>query len=592
MLLDCLSYPLDTTTILRKKNSIKRELLASGSFIEKKIAILGGSTTSEIKNILELFLLKNGINPSFYESEYNKFYEDAVFGNETLDGFDPDIVYIHTTNHNVSAYPDFQMNRDTVESMIKNESEKFRLIWDSLSRFNCAVIQNNFDYPHDRSLGNLDCADIHGKTYFLNRMNAEFVKSANEIKYLYINDINYLSAYCGIGKWFNRSLWHLAKYAVSMDCIPELAFNIAKIIGSIFGKTKKCLVLDLDNTCWGGVIGDDGLNGIKIGKETAESEAYTAFQAYVRELKMRGVCLAVCSKNELENAKEGFSHPDSILRFGDFTSFKADWNPKHSNISDIAKEINIGNDSLVFIDDNPAEREIVSSNMRDVSVPNIGENILDFIDHIDKNGYFEPVVLSADDINRNAYYEDNKKRDNESVNFKSYDEFLVSLDMDAEIKPFSNIYLERITQLINKTNQFNLTTKRYTYAEIENIADNNNFLHIYGKLTDKFGDNGLISIIIGEIKDDACYIDLWIMSCRVLKRGMEAAMLDELSAACRNKNIGKIVGTYIPTSKNSMVSDLYKNFGFRLLSEDNGITVWEYDVATHVDMNKFIKVNR
>ena len=586
-----LQYPLEINHILRKKKSIKKELLKNENLIEKNISILGGSTTSEIKNILELFLLNSGIKPNFYESEYNQYYEDALFGNEDLDKFNPDIVYIHTTNQNITQLPQPNNSENEIISLLDNELQRYKSIWSSLAKYDCAIIQNNFDYTIDRSLGNLDCYDIHGKTYFINQLNNEFSKISRGVKNLYINDINYLSSYIGLKNWFDRSLWHQAKYALSLDSIPELAFNISKIISAIFGKTKKCLVLDLDNTCWGGVIGDDGLDGIHIGTETAIAESYTSFQKYAKELKQRGVALAVCSKNDFKNAKEGFDHPDSVLKFDDFTSFKANWNPKNQNILDIAKEINIGIDSLVFIDDNPVERDVVSSQVPSVAVPNVEDDVIHFIDHIDRNGYFEPITLSVDDINRNKYYEGNKKRLTEQATFQSYDEFLVSLDMTAEIKSFSSVYLDRITQLINKTNQFNLTTKRYTAGEIENISTSDEHIKIYGKLTDKYGDNGLIAVSIGSIKKRQCHIDLWLMSCRVLKRDMEFAMLDELVKQCTEKSVSKIVGYYYKSTKNNMVSNLYEKFGFILSETNSEGTIWKLDISNYENKNKFIGIN-
>ena len=585
-----LEYPLDIDKILRKKKSIKKELLNKKNLVEKNIAILGGSTTSEIKFLLELFLLDSGIKPNFYESEYNKYYEDALFGNDVLDKFNPDIVYIHTTNQNIIKYPELENNVDEIFTLINNEIERYKSIWSSLSKYNCPIIQNNFDQAINRSLGNLDFYDIHGKTYFINQLNDKFSQEARAIKHLYINDINYLSSYIGLKNWFDKSLWHQAKYALSMGSIPELAFNINKIINSSFGKSEKCLVLDLDNTCWGGVIGDDGLDGISIGVETAIAESYTSFQKYVKELKQRGVILAVCSKNDFQNAKEGFNHPDSVLKFDDFISFKSNWDPKHQNILDIAKEVNIGVDSLVFIDDNPVERDLVSSQVPSASVPNVGNDVIHFIDHIDRNGYFEPISLSVDDINRNKYYEDNKKRSQEQSIFKSYDDFLVSLEMTAEIKSFSSIYLDRITQLTNKTNQFNLTTKRYTASEIENIVTSDEYVKIYGKLTDKYGDNGLIAISIGRINENQCHIDLWLMSCRVIKRDMEFAMLDELVRQCKEKGVLEIIGYYYQSDKNNMVFDLYEKFGFVLNDSNGEDTIWRLDISNYENKNKLIAI--
>jgi FkbH-like protein len=590
--LKSLEYPFDTKLILRKKNALKKQLLASYQRqMEKNIAILGGSTTSEIKNILELFLLKHGIRPIFYESEYNKFYEDALFGTVELNNFKPDIIYLHTTNTNINKYPELGDNEDEVDELLKSELEKYISIWNALSKYDCAIIQNNFDLPFYRSFGNLDSYDIHGRTYFINKLNLEFAKKASEINNLYINDINYLSSYLGLTNWFNPSLWYQAKYALCMSAIPELTFNISKIISAIFGKTKKCLVLDLDNTCWGGVIGDDGLDGISIGTETAISEAYTSFQQYAKELKDRGITLAVCSKNDFDNAKEGFSHPDSILRFDDFTSFKANWDPKHQNIMSIAEEINIDIESLVFIDDNPAERALVFSQIPSVSVPDVGGDVVDFIEYIDRNGYFEPITLSADDINRNKYYEGNKKRLMEQITFQSYDDFLVSLKMTAEIKNFSSVYLDRITQLTNKTNQFNLTTKRYTAGEIEKISSNDQYIKIYGKLEDKYGDNGLISIIIGRLDGKLCHMDLWLMSCRVLKRDMEFAMLDVIVKHCRQNNISDIIGYYYKTTKNNMVANLYKTFGFERIQQNGDDSVWKLDITNYTKKNILIRVS-
>jgi len=589
-LLNCLEYPLDVETILRKKKAIKKVLQKEKNCITKNIAILGGSTTAEIKNILELFLLKQGIKANFYESDYNKFYEDALFGNEVLAAFKPDIIYIHTSHVNIAQFPEIDDSEETVNALLNAEHGRYQAIWIALQQYDCAIIQNNFDLPADRSLGNLDCSLISGRTHFISALNSRFSVDAREISNLYINDINYLAAYLGIQQWFDRQLWYIAKYAVSYHAIPSLVFNISNIINAIFGQAKKCLVLDLDNTCWGGVIGDDGLHGIKIGTESVLGEAYSAFQSYVRELKRRGVILAVCSKNEYQTAKQGFSHRDSILTFQDFSAFKANWDSKHQNVTDIAKEINIGVDSLVFIDDNPAEREIVASQVPEVVVPDIGDNMVNYIDYIDKAGYFEVVTLSADDKARSHYYSANKNRLAEQAIFTDYKAFLKSLRMVAEIKSFSDFYLERITQLVNKTNQFNLTTRRYTLGEINEIAVNSTYVKLYGRLSDKYGDNGLITVMIAAVQDQQCHIELWLMSCRVLKRDMELAMLDQLVQHCRSRGLQEIIGYFKKTKKNNMVSQIYKRLGFDLLEEQNENSVWSLSLTNYKNLNKTIKV--
>jgi FkbH-like protein len=588
---ESLNFPFDVNTILRKKKSIKKKLEQKEASTKLNIALLGGSTIDELKYILELFLLKNGIKPAFYQSEYNKFYEDALFEGEKIRDFKPDIIYIHTTNVNILNYPSFKNSHEEIEDLFSKEINKFINIWESLARHNCPIIQNNFDMPINRSLGCLDSYDIHGKTLFINRLNLEFSKYARKIPNLFINDINYLAASIGLQNWFDLKLWHLAKYAVSFDAIPLLANQLAGIINAIIGKSKKCLILDLDNTCWGGVIGDDGLNGIDIGNETAIGQSFIYFQNYVRELKNRGVILAVCSKNEESVAKEGFTHPDSILDVKDFTVFKANWAPKHENILEIAQQINIGLESIIFIDDNSVEREIVSSQLSVVSVPNVGNDVINFIDHIEKNLYFEVVSLLDDDINRNKFYNQNIIREENKALFENYDDFLNSLNMKAEIKTFSALYLERITQLINKTNQFNLTTKRYSIGEIEKIFSDDKYIKIYGKLSDKFGDNGLVSVIIGHLKEGSCQIDLWIMSCRVIKREMEFAMFDELIVECQKKGINFILGNYYKTPKNNMVSDLYQKLGFEKIDRKGDDTIWKLQIKNYVIKNKLIVIN-
>lgn len=588
-----LRYPRTPHLLFRKKRSIRRGLLQKKDLQEKRIAILGGSTTAEIRDMLELFLLDGGIRPAFYESEYNRYFEDIMFPNERLREFAPDAVYIHTSNVNITRYPSVHDTLETVDKLLTNEIERYKGIWDRVSEeYGCPVIQNNFELPHYRLLGNLDAYDIHGRSRYVSELNTRFSEEARKRPGLYLNDIHYLSSWFGLERWYDRLYWYSYKYAMSYEAIPYLADSVASIIKAIYGKNSKCLVLDLDNTLWGGVIGDDGLEGIMIGKETPESEAFTEFQQYIKKLGERGIILSVCSKNDEENAREGFSHPDSILSLDDFSVFLANWKPKHQNIRDVARILNIGIDSLVFADDNPAEREIVRAQEPSVIVPELGNDVVRYIDILDKSGVFETVSLSGDDLKRSSFYSENARRQVAERKFESYDDFLQSLEMEAEIKPFAPVYMERITQLTNKTNQFNLTTRRYTQTEMEAIADDDRYITLYGRLKDKFGDNGLVSVMIGEIKGDDLHIDLWLMSCRVLKRGMENAMLDRLSALAGEQNIATIFGYYYPTAKNSMVSGLFNEMGFEVIEkkEDNS-SIWQLDVSKgYADKNQFIKI--
>lgn len=583
-MLEILDYPFDSKLIHRKKNKIKRELLTQPNLVEINFAILGGSTTSEIKDILDLFLLKNGFKAQFYESDYNKFFEESVFENNNLKKFKPQIIYIHTSNKNIYNYPEHTNSEKEIKIRINNEFNKYLKIWNSLSKYNCSIIQNNFELPAQRELGNLDFYNSRGRTNFINKLNLKISDHFAVSKNLYINDINYMSAKMGLNNWFDKSLWYRSKYSLSYFAMPTLCSNISCIVNGIFGKTKKCLVLDLDNTLWGGVIGDDGLNGIKLGKETPIGEAYLDFQKYIKNLKNRGVILAVSSKNNDEIAKLGFSHSDSVLSLNDFSSFKSNWIPKNINILKIAEEINIGTDSIVFIDDNPSERALVNAQLPSVSVPNVGDDILNYIDHIEGNQFFELSNITSEDSLRSKFYNENIKRTKELSEFKDYSEFLKSLEMKAEISNFEEDYLERITQLTNKTNQFNFTTKRYLLSEITSITNNDNYISLSARLIDKFGDNGLISVIIGKVDKNSCKIETWLMSCRVLKRDLEFEFFNKFIEKCVEKDLKCVYGEYLATSKNKMVSNLYSDLGFKLINkEENGNSTWKLSI------NKYIK---
>ncbi len=589
-----LEYPFDVNYIMKNKKKMKRELLEKPGLIEKNIAILGGSTTSEIKNILEVFLLDYGIKPTFYESEYNKYWEDAMFGNEELDNFKPDIIYVHTTNRNITQYPTMYDDEKTINEMLNSEYTKFEKMWKKLEeKFNATIIQNNFEYPYYRLLGNKDASDIHGRTNFITRLNQKFYDYANSAKNFFINDINYVSSCYGLDRWANQFYWHMYKYALEVPAIPYLSFNIAKIIKSVYGKNKKAFVLDLDNTLWGGIVGDDGVENLAIGPEVPSGQVYSEFQNYLKDHKSLGVILNIDSKNEHENAIAGLNHPAGTLKPEDFIIIKANWNPKNLNIKDIAEELNLGADSFVFVDDNPAERKIVQNYVDGIATPEIDvpEN---YITIIDRNGYFEVTNFSNEDLKKSELYKDNAKRSQMMATFDNYEDYLLSLKMKAEITSFKPIYLERISQLSNKSNQFNLTTKRYSLADIEEVNKDDNYIKLYGKLEDIFGDNGVISVVIGNIKNkDELHIDLWIMSCRVLKRNMEFAMMDKLVEKAKEKKIKTIYGYYYPTLKNKMVNNFYNLQGFEEVScDEQGNKVYKLDISKgYTNKNNVIEVD-
>jgi len=422
-----LRFPVSTADILGKRHLLKKELLKQTNLIETRIAVLGGSTTGEVKSTLELFLLAQGIQPVFYESGYNQYWEDVVFENPDLWNFRPDIVFIHTTWHNVSRFPEPLEAEAEVEARVRHEMGRFESMWEKLhTGLGALIIQNNFDLPRLRPLGNLEASEPFGRVNFLLRLNAEFATYARTHSRFLIHDILYLSAQVGLPVWHDYNYWHNFHMAVSPTATVALARNVAGIVKGIYGKTKKCLVLDLDNTLWGGVIGDDGLQNVILGRDHPVGEAFVNFQRYVKDLQRRGVILAVCSKNDEQNAKEGFSHPDSVLKLDDFSVFKANWDPKPENIRMIAAELSIGLDAIVFVDDNPVERALVAEQLPEVAVPEVGADVSWFAEVLEHELYFELEKVVQDDVNRSAYYNSNAQRGVYQAGFGNYGEFLAS----------------------------------------------------------------------------------------------------------------------------------------------------------------------
>lgn len=587
-----LEYPLDADRLLRKKKAIKRELLERNvNWLNKKIAILGGSTTNDIQDFLEIFLLREGIRPSFYASEYNKYWEDSIFENPNLKTFAPDVIFIHTTSRNILEWPTASMNNEQTKDLLHKEFDRFKVMWEHLAEaYSCPIIQNNFERPVYRLLGNKDVSDYRGRSNFVFRLNALLYDYASEHQNFFVHDIDYLAGQFGQECWQNRQYWNQFKYALSLKAIPEFSRNLSNIIKSIYGKNKKVVTLDLDNTLWGGVVGDDGVENLVIGSETPVGESFSEFQCYLRNLKELGVLLTINSKNDEDNARAGLQHPSSLLHPDDFAHIQANWLSKDINIRTTAQILSLGLDSFVFADDNPAEREIVRTQIPAVSVLD-GNKPDQFLSLLDHSGFFEVTELTKDDLVRNEMYKANAVRAMLQQSFSNYTEYLLSLEMKATIRDFEVAYLQRITQLTNKSNQFNLTTKRYSDADMQQLVQNQNYIRLYGRLEDKFGDNGIVTVLAGRIEGISLHIELWLMSCRVLKRDMELAMFDRLIEECDARGIKEVVGYYYPTAKNKMVKEFYNDLGFTLREEDtSGDTVWVYQVQGHVKKNKVIQI--
>jgi len=579
--------------LILKGKSLRRQLSVKDGLQPIRIAFLGGSTTNEVANLLELFLLDSGFQPVIHQSEYGRYFEDSVIAPSDLVTFAPDVVYIHTSYMNVQSVPPVHCSEDEFRGYVEAEAGRYKQIWESIERnLSAQIIQNNFELPAFAVLGNIDAVSFGGTSRFLLALNAEFARAAAGDPRLLLQDIHSLSARMGLNHWFDWDRYFSYKILMTPEGNAAVARSLASLVRAIYGKSRKVLVLDLDNTIWGGVIGDDGVDKIQIGRETPVAEAYAAFQEYCLSLQKRGILLAVCSKNDEEIAKQGFEHPDSVLKLEHISCFKANWEPKHENILAIARELNLGADSFVFVDDNPAERAIVEAQIAGIAVPDIGNEVSRYAAVIEEGRYFEPISVSQEDLSRAALYRSNSERTKFEAAFANYGEYLDSLDMSAEIERFKPLYLERIAQLTNKSNQFNLTTRRYTLAEMEAISRDERYIGIYGKLSDRFGDNGLISIVLGRCEQDVLHIDLWLMSCRVLKRDMELAMLDTLVEHARTANLMTLRGYYLPTSKNAMVADHYEKLGFLNVSVDPDTknSVWTLDIPSYTPRNQHIRI--
>lgn len=570
-------YPYDCDVILQKKRRLRRELLTQSGLIPKKIAILSGSTIGEIKPILELFLLHHGIQPEFYEGEYARYYENAVFDDGSLRAFAPDIIYVHTTVQNLSGLPCPADSDVEAEEKLAAEVLRWQSFWDACCSMGAIVIQNNFEFPNVRVMGNFEAVDRRGAVRFVRRMNEALARYAEAHRGFLVNDINYLAAELGLDHWFSPTMWYAYQYALDLSAVPALCASIANIIKSLYGKNKKSIACDLDNTLWGGVIGDDGVQGIQLGEESPSGRAFTALQRYLKLVSQTGVLLNVNSKNEAEIAKSGFSRPESVLHEEDFICFTANWQPKDENLAQMASQLNLLPESFVFLDDNPAEREIVRRRFPQTAVPELTEPE-HYVRTLARSGYFEVTSLSADDKKRSEMYRENAQRAQAQAAFSDYSDYLRSLEMKAVIAPFDTAHAARITQLMNKTNQFNLTTRRYTDAEVSACMSDGNTLTLYASLADRFGDNGIVSALIGRVQDGILTIEEWVMSCRVFKRDLELAVFDALIAYCRTHNITGIEGDYLPTAKNAYVRTLYPTLGFSQTAESEEGTHYRFDI--------------
>ena len=488
---------------------------------------------------------------------------------------------------------------DEVDDAIGARVEELVGLWRRIrERFGALVIQQTLLNGAQPLFGSFEGLVPAAPFALITRLNAALREAAQHEGVLLL-DLAWHAARQGERqRWVDPVRWHHAKQLVSPELAPIYGDLLARVIAAAFGLSRKCLVLDLDNTLWGGVIGDDGLDQIRLGQGSAAGEAFLAFQQYCRLLARRGIILAVCSKNEERIALEAFeSHPEMALQCSDVAAFVANWNDKASNIRDIAKTLAIGLESVVFVDDNPAERAIIRRELPDVAVPELPDDVAEYPARLALAGYFEAAAFTADDARRTEQYVLNAERRASLDGSTDMAGFLQSLDMVMTVQPFAAVDMERITQLTNKTNQFNLTTRRRTRTDMEQLCADPDILTLQARLADKFGDNGLIEVLIARPDADqrnTLMIDTWLMSCRVLGRGVEQATLEVLVRLGADRGATALLGEYIPTAKNGLVAEHYANLGFSPTaapsSVSEGATYWRLDISGYQRGAHFIDI--
>lgn len=514
-----------------------------------KIAVAGDCATQFLTTALKGTLAIRGIGAKFFEAEYNQIQRQILSTDSELNSFKPDIVVVW------ECVEHWWCQESSVE-------ERLNAVASYANAISCKLIYINAAPYRDGVFGSFVA---EGKSFAaqLRAFNSGLDALASKIPNLYIADLNSIIADMGRMQSYDAPTFMLSDMPLTLDACAMLGSIIGDIVEVFQGKTKKCVVVDLDNTLWGGIIGEDGLAGILLG-EHGIGKAFTKFQHFLKRLKERGILLAVCSKNDEAIAKEVFEkHPDMILHLDDIACFVANWQNKAENIAYIQKVLNIGIDSFVFLDDNPVEREIVRKVHPQVFVPELPDDPSLWVEFLANENVFEVASYSVNDMERTHQYQVEVKRQEFALSFKDEKSFLQGLDMKATCAPLDDFTIPRAAQLSQRSNQFNLRTVRYTDTELKAYSCDDSVIQLGFTLEDKFGSHGLVSVMIAKkITKDAFFIDSWFMSCRVLKRGLEYYALNKLVSLIKSRGAEKLIGEYLPTKKNAMVANLLSEMGF------------------------------
>lgn len=577
------------TILLKMKNftQLRKNLKLDFSPLKKiKVAVLGDTATQFLVQALRGTGYDNGFDLDIFEAEFNQVERQVLDPSSELYEFQPEVVIIFQSAHKLlgkynkykgerNAFADDQLT--SIHNLLQNLNQQL----------NAKVIYYNYSEIDDSVFGNYANRVNSSFLYQLRKLNVALMDLTHSYNNLYICDLSSVQNRIGKTNLFQASIYVNTEMVLSLDALPEIASRTLDIVSALYGKLKKCLILDLDNTMWGGIIGDDGIENIQLGG-LGIGKAFTEFQYWMKKLKERGIILAVCSKNTESVAMEPFEkHPDMVLRLDDIAVFVANWDNKADNIRHIQSILNIGFDSMVFLDDNPFERNIVRENIPEICVPELPEDPAEYLEYVTSLNLFETVSFSGEDLERTKQYQVEAKRNQVKQQFVNEDDFLTSLDMISVVEPFTKFNTPRVAQLSQRSNQFNLRTMRYAEADIEKLAQSEQHATFAFTLEDKFGDNGLICVIILEKKSaTSLFIDTWFMSCRVLKRGMENFVLNTLVEYALENAYEEIIGEYIPTAKNEMVKNHYASLGFTADGE-----FWKLKTAGYQNNITFVKGN-
>ena len=558
-----------------------------------RLGLLSNSTSDFFESAIVASALRHGLAVKIIKADYDQVLQSALDGNSQINKSKCDAVLIAIDYRGLPLSPNAIGDRDAAKVQVDAALAHLNTVRSGIhSNSGATCLLQTIARPPETLFGNADRAIAGTWIHLAESFNGRLAESIDGGDVLI--DVAAIAETIGLANWHDPTQWNLAKMPFALSCVPLYADHVARVLGAIRGKSRRVLVLDLDNTVWSGVIGDDGLEGIVIGQGDATGEAHLSLQAAALELRNRGILLAVSSKNDEDVARLPFQkHPDMLLRETHLAIFQANWKDKATNLNAIAEELSLGIDSLAFVDDNPFERNFVRESLPTVEVPELPDDPALYARTLSASGCFEGLTFSAEDCKRAAFYEDNARRVTLQKQVGNIEEYLASLEMEIYFQPFDAVGRSRIAQLINKSNQFNLTTRRYTEAEVEGIENDPSAYSLQVRLRDKFGDNGMISVIICRRENDDWLIDTWLMSCRVLGRRVEFAVLKELLESARKLGIHRLIGRYIPTERNGMVRDHYEKLGFERKEElPSGQTVWSLNTTAEIHEAIPMAVNR